>query len=231
MKTSNTLFILSLVAALVVLAGLASPAEAAGQWNLRGFGAWVSPDVDFRQADGTQTVRATADGAFGLGLGLEYQLSPRWGLEVGALRASPDVIITLDETVPEITVSTSDNPSFTPLTAGVNAHLTPNAKVDFYIGAFVAYVLHDDLDFRLQAEIPVDDMLLVLEEQVRIKVDNDFGWGALLGLDVPLGDGNWGLTGTLEYLATDLDTTDDDGDRTTIGYDPFIVTFGLVYSF
>jgi outer membrane protein W len=231
MKTSNRVTILGVVATMVVLLGVASPATAAGQWHLRGFGAWVDPDVDFRQVEGSQTIRATGDGAFGLGLGLEYQLSPRWGFEVGALRASPDVIITLDETDPDITVETSDNPSFTPLTAGVNVHLTPNAKVDFYIGAFVAYVLYDNLDFRLRAEVPVDDTVMVLEDSVRIEVDNDFGWGALIGLDVPLGEGNWGLTGTLEYLATDMDAKDEEGDRTTIGYDPFIVTFGLVYSF
>ena len=231
MKTRNRVSILGVVATLVVLAGLASPAAAAGQWNLRGFGVWVDPDVDFRQVDGNQTVRATADDAFGFGLGAEYQFSPRWGLEIGALSASPDVIITLDSTAPDFTVSTSDSVRFIPLTAGVNAHLTPNAKVDFYLGAFVAYILYDDLDFSLQAEIPIDDTVETIAERVRIVVDNDFGWGGLIGLDVPLGQGNWGLSGTIRYLDTDLDTTDDDGDRTTIGYDPLIVTFGFVYSF
>lgn len=231
MKTSNRVCMLGVLATLVVLAGVASPAAAAGQWNLRGFGAWVDPDVDFRQVDGTETVRATADDAFGLGMGFEYQFSPRWGLEFGVLRASPDVIITLDSTDPDLRVSTSDSPAFTPLTAGVNAHLTPNAKVDFYIGAFLAYVLYDDLDFRLQAEVPIDDTVMVLDERVRVAVDNEFGWGALIGLDIPLGQGNWGLSGTIEYLDADLDTTDDDGDRTKIGFDPLIVTFGFVYSF
>jgi outer membrane protein W len=227
----NSARIITICTTLVVLAGIASPAAAAGQWNLRGFGAWVDPDVDFRQVDGTQTVRATADAAFGLGLGAEYQFSSRWGFEVGVLRASPDVIITLDSTEPVMTISTSDSTVFTPLTAGVNAHLTPNAKVDVYIGAFLAYTLYDNLDFRLQAEIPVDDTVEVLDERVQIDVDNDFGWGALIGIDVPLGPSNWGLSGTVEYLDTDLDTTDDDGDRTSIGFDPLIVTFGFVYSF
>jgi outer membrane protein W len=228
---ANRACIVTFCATLVVLVGIASPAAAAGHWNIRGFGAWVDPDVDFSQVDGSQTVRATADSAFGLGLGVEYQTSPRWGFEIGGLRATPDVVITLDATDPDLTVSTSDNPSFTPLTAGVNAHLTPNAKVDFYIGAFVAYVLYDNLDFRLQAEIPINGSVEVIDERVQVEVDNDFGWGALIGLDVPLGEGNWGLSGTIEYLATDLDTTDDDGDSTVIGYDPWIVTFGFVYSF
>ena len=227
----NSARTITVCATLVVLAGMASPVVAAGQWNLRGFGAWVDPDVDFSRVDGTQTGRASADAAFGLGLGLEYQISPRWGLEIGALRSSPEVIITIDETDPDISIRTTDKAVFTPLTAGVNAHLTPNSKVDFYLGAFVAYVLYDNLDFRLQAEIPIDGTVIVLEDQLRLAVDNDFGWGALIGLDVPLGQGNWGLSGTIEYLATDLDTTDEEGDRTVIGFDPLIVTFGLVYSF
>ena len=51
MKKRSTPSILGLVAALVLLAGLASPATAAGKWHLRGFGAWVEPDVYLRRQD------------------------------------------------------------------------------------------------------------------------------------------------------------------------------------
>ena len=231
MKKSSTPSILGLVAALVLLAGFASPATAAGEWHLRGVGAWVEPDVDWTQTSAGETVRVTSDGAFGFGFDAEYQISPRWGIDFGALTAAPDINVELDSTVPVFSVGTSDNPAFRPLTAGVNVHLTPKAKVDFYVGAFFAYVLYDDLNLRLRAEIPVDGSVMVVEDQVHINIDNDFTWGGLIGLDVPLGQGNWGFAGTLRYIDTDVDTTDEDGDRTTIGYDPLIVTFGFVYSF
>lgn len=222
------------VAALVVLLALLvipATASANGKWHLRGFAAWVDPDLDFRGEDFGDPIRAETDSKFGFGFAAEYQMSRRWGVEFSALTASPETQVTVTMVDPAASVTAVDDQSFTPLSAGVNIHLTPKSRVDLYFGAFLAYVLYSDLTFQFQTILPANGTVIRIDERVKIKVDDDIGVGALLGVDIPFGEGGWGVTGSIRYLDTDLDATDEDGDNQKISFDPLIATFGIKYSF
>lgn len=218
---------------MMVIALLASPALAADSpWQIRGFVAWFDPDVDetIVNEDG-ESIRVGADDDIGFGLSAEYRYSPRLGFEFGVLQASPETTVTLEDSELGLSLTARDDPSIRPLTAGVNWYLTPQSNLDLYVGAFLAYVLYDDLTFDLNAEIPVNGEVIVVSERARVDVDNDFSYGAVLGLDIPIGTLGWALAASVRYIETDLDSTDDDGDQETLAVDPLIVTLGVRYSF
>jgi outer membrane protein W len=217
----------------MAIALLASPTLAAdSHWQIRGFVVWFDPDVDrtIFNADG-ETIRVESDDDIGFGLSAEYRYSPRFGVEFGVLQASPETTVTLEDSDLGISLTAKDDGTIRPLTAGVNWYLTPQSNLDLYVGAFLAYVLYDDLTFDLNAEIPVNGEVIVVSDRARIDVDNDFSYGAVLGLDIPIGTLGWAVAASVRYIETDLDTTDDDGDRLTLSVDPLIVTLGVRYSF
>jgi len=218
--------------ALVMMPVVASADDAS--WHLRGFVAWVDPDMDFRQVDDDDAIHVTTDSDFGFGLAAEYQFSRRWGVEFSALSASPEARLTIDSAELPLSVTATDSVSFTPISAGVNLHLTPDRRVDFYCGAFFSLVPYGDLDFRIQAELPVNGVVVPIEDRITVRVDDNFGWGALVGFDFFFKGGaweGWGATASLRYLDTDLEATDPSRETTKIGFDPFIATFGIKYGF
>ncbi len=212
---------------------LAMPATAGdGQWHLRVQAVWVQPDLDWRMSPAPgDVVSVDADDAWGLGVSGEYQVSDLLGVELGIMRAVPDVNILLEDTLLGVSLKATDDLTMTPLSIGLNFHLTPGQRFDLYLGPFLAYVLYSDLEWRVNETIDVGGVPIVIDETLRMSVANDLAYGAVAGVDIPVGSRGWYLSGTLKYMATELDITDPDGDSENLSLDPIIVAIGVRYSF
>ncbi len=101
-------------------------------------------------------------------------------------------------------------------TLGPNFHLTPGKKVDFYVGPYIGRAQFDDPSYNLGGSLGT----------VSLDIDDEFVFGAQIGLDVPFGASNWAfhLGGLYMKLPVNLSGVDLDAD-------PLIGTIGLAYNF
>lgn len=230
-RMQSSVVLLGALIVLVLTMGLSSPAAARGPAHLRAFALWVQPDLDFNRPGDEQDLTADADGALGLGISGEYQFSDRLGLELGVFRASPDINLVNYVRELDLAAQASDGQAMTPVSLGLNIHLLPEDRLDFYLAPFVAYVYYGDLEFHLNETIEIGGQTVTLQDSVRVDVDNDLAYGATLGLDIPFSSQPWAVATSVRYLATGLDITDPEGDRETLDFDSWIVSLGLRYSF
>jgi len=206
--------------------------EAKSLWHLRAFGVWIEPDLDYQvPADDDTELLATADGAFGLGISAEYQFSDRLGLELGILRASPDIVLDYYLREFDVSFSVSDGLAMTPLTLGLNIHLLPESRLDLYLSPFLGYIRNGDLEFTIDQSFEVDGQSITIRDTARVQVASDIGYGATLGVDIPFSSRPWAFATSLRYLATKLDATDPEGEGINPDFDSWILTAGLRYSF
>ena len=211
----------------VLLLAIAGPAAAADPgWKVKVTGVWVDPDFRWESVsefDERQTAESSSD--IGFGLGLEYRISDRLGVELAASWTDPEIAVHYE--LPDlIDIRDTDTLSFNPITVALNIYLTPNGSVGVYLAPMVAFVQYGDLEYNL-GMFCEPGMLCT----VQVQVDDDVGWGAALGIDVPLGDRGWVLSGSVGYLDTDLEVTDPDGDTESFGFDPVTATLGIAYRF
>ena len=212
----------SLILALALLAPTATAKAQDKGWQLRVGGVWVDPQVDFLDNGDGNRIEAGSESGFGLSLGLERRFNPRVGVELGVLSAQPDV--TLDANLAGgIQFDASDSVNVTAITAALNFHLTPDKKVDVYLGPLLAYATYSDLEYDIQAGGQTFSS--------RLTTDDDVAFGAQLGADVALGDGPWSLNLTARYLDIGLDVTDDEGEETDLDFHPLILGVGFGYRF
>lgn len=213
----------------LTLAFAAAPAAAAEGWTVRGSVVWVDPDLDVREQDGFTTITLQADSTIGLAASAEYRFTDRFGLEFGVLWAEPDVELRVEGLffpvpspvpIPDRIVATGDL-RFTPVTAGLNVHLTPGSRADLYLGPRVAYVFYSDLELTIN--------LFGISSTQRIDTDDEFGYGAGIGVDVPLGTGRWSFHAAADYLEVDLTFVDEGSEN--FAFDPLMVRAGLGVGF
>ena len=96
---------------------------------------------------------------------------------------------------------------------GANFHVLRKDKVVLYIGPQIGYVAYGDLQ-----RVDDDDL----------GVKNGLAFGAVFGVDVPLGSGKWFFNSSLQYLSTDADVEGDvewDLDD-TLPVDPIVLKVG-----
>lgn len=225
---------LSLIGLACLAAGsIALPAAAAnGQWYLRAQAVWVRPDLDWQTSPAPgDLVTIDADDAFGLSVSGEYQVSDLLGVDLGVMRAVPDILVRSEDRALGLSVSATDGMTMTPLSIGLNFHLTPSQRYDLYLGPYLAYVLYSDLEWRVNETIDVGGVPVVIDETLRMSVANDLAYGAVAGADIPLGANGWYFSAALKYMATELDATSSEGDSENLSLDPLIVTLGVRYSF
>jgi outer membrane protein W len=208
------------VAILTLLAGAASVGAAEPEWQVKVGGVWVQPALSYSMVNSEGlSFSADSDDAIGLSVALEHRFSQRLGLELGALQASPDVILRVEAPGGE-TAEASDGLAYTPITLGLNLYLTPGRPVEVYLTPVLAYVMYGDLTFSAGDSI------------ASIKVDNQWTWGLNLGANVRLGDGPWRFSGAVSYVRTALPATDlESGGTENIDFNPFAVTLGFGYRF
>jgi outer membrane protein W len=188
-------------------------------WRLRFDFSWVNPsaDVVIFNAGGTSVRTGFGTGA-GAGLRGEYLFSSRLGVEVGVLGAGS---VGVTSRIFGGTVGSDVEVSgFAPFTVGFNVHLTPEHAVDLYIGPQLALVRYSSVDVWTGWS----------GANSTVSIENDVGWGVILGLDVPLGNHGWMIQANVRYIDTDMKNS-----REWIAFDsefnPVILSVGFGYRF
>ncbi len=193
-------------------------------WTLRFGPVGVSSDLNDHNVDGYRSRHgAHGSGGAGLAVNAEYRFARRLGVELGVMAAA-----NVDARVAYRGAPYSSNAlAFTPVTAGLNIHLTPDRKVDFYMGPLLAYISYQNLSFSNYSW----NENWSTPQYVDLGIDNDFAVGANLGLDIRFGASNWMLTTGLKYLDTSVDARSHDGGRAEVEFDPVIFSLGAGYRF
>jgi len=193
--------------------GIASVAMAASADNAtRFFIAFLEPSSDFSGDLLGTTVTVEADSTIGLSWFYEYRLNPRIGLEMGIVFVEFD----FDESVAGVSGSVELGQAFAlPVTFGLDVHLLgEDSKLDLYAGPLIAYTLWGNLDFSPMAGGGMAEL------------DDQFGLGAVVGLDVPFGAGGWQFNAALRYL-----TLSAEDPSVELEIDPLNVEVGFGYRF
>ena len=198
----------------------AGPApEVEDPWRLRFDLSWVNPSGSSVFVNtGGSALGIDFNTGFGAGLRAEYLFSPRYGVEFGLLGAGNVDIAS--GVFGGAAASDLDVSGFAPLTVGLNVHLTPDSPVDVYLGPLLALVNYSSVDVRSIFGVAVTG----------VSIDNDVGWGAIAGFDVPVGKGGWLLHANLRYIDTDMK---DSGGLVSFDseFDPVIFSLGFGYRF
>lgn len=204
---------------LVVAVGLAWPAvvlaDSDDGWRLRFYAA----SIDF---DSSQSrPRYDLDFGFGLGVNAEYRFSPRLGVDLGVLGGAGVDVAWHELDIEGATVATYDTLTFTPLTAGLNVHLTPRSRVDVYLGPVVGLVQYGSLQVRSGSE----------GVTTGVRFDEDLAIGATVGLTVPFGQQHWSFNASVTALDSQLNGSSPNGVRLSENYDATIFGLGCGYRF
>ncbi len=199
--------------------------EVSGRWVVRGFGAWLDPDDDevrgerFLADDSPFRGHGNLEQGRGVGLAAEYLFNDRWGLEGHGLVGQLNSGFTLD--IGETWARDHDKLGYLELTLGPNFHLTPNSRVDLYIGPFVGWGSLDDGKYSS------------FGNNITQKYGSDVLWGGQIGLDWPFtANGSWGLHFGGRYTDFSIDTTNPiDGTSDSVSINPISLELGLSYTF
>jgi outer membrane protein W len=192
------------------------------RWIARGYYAGVYPSSERATLDEevggiAQSTQVHFSDRDGFGLDLEYLLKPNVGLVFSAILASMDSEIMFDRE--DVWLMGDDDVDFNVFSLGVNYHLSPHKRADFFIGAFVGLVQFDDVDFDF-AEVA---------RRVDFDFDDDFGFGVNAGVDIPFQPGSgWIFTAGLRYM---LATAEAENAPFELDVDPLIGTVGFGYRF
>ena len=199
-----------------------------GDWIVRPFAAWISPNDEEAITVGTTAeglpVRTfyNYDDGYGLGLSVERLFNDRVGLEGRGVFAQLDDMYEID--IGALWEMTDDEVDYWNLSLGLNFHLTPESNLDWYVGPFIGWASIDGNEFNL------------LERNVVRDADGDFIWGGQVGLDWPFGDSAWGLHLGARYTAFSTDIEAEGADEPNreldeLNLDPITVELGLAYHF
>ena len=222
--------LLQAAVALAIVAALApasvwaaSPAPAGSEtdtgWRIRFYAAAIDM--------GSESDGFDRNGGFdfdiggGLGFNAEYQLSKRLGIDLGVLSgAGVDLAYDSGWAGHSSRVS-QETLTFTPLTVGLDVHLTPESRVDLYASPLIALVQYGGFAVRSGPT----------GVRTEWDFDEDLAFGASLGLGVPFGNERWSFEANLTYLDTTLEGST--GSELTMdnGFDSTIFGLGFGYRF
>jgi OOP family OmpA-OmpF porin len=187
-------------------------------WTFRGLVGRVEADGEIFRSEtfpqgGGEHWKYLVDGGSAFAIGAEYLFNQRVGIDVGIGRCNFDALAEYD--VFDLWEMDHDDLSPTIFTVGPNFHLTPNKKADFYIGPMLAHASFDSSTH------------LILGEEVHEGFDDETGFGAQAGVDIPFSD-KWALAALARYMPLSADGTGFvDGE---VDFDPLKLLVGLAYS-
>jgi outer membrane protein W len=204
-----------MVASAPVLAG-------EGEMILRFGAACISPTGDYAAPFDLEgwvgVLTQEADASLGGFVGFEYMVSDRVGVDATLLSSNHDIEWTEIGTEPEPfdVRGVWGDISMMPLIIGANFHVKRTDALDFYMGPSLAYVMYGDLDATFG---PEHDAC----------VEDDFGFGAVVGLDVAFGGSGWTFSTALRYLQTGADVDEDPHyfEPYTLDVNPVILQVGV----
>ena len=204
----------------------------AGSWILRGFGFAGNGGDRVRfdtvgPTDGIENQSVALDAGDGIGLGLEYLVNPRIGIEGAVLYGEADGNLNhdRDEVFPieRVWAEDDDDVSFRLYTVGVNFHLTPDRRADLYIGPFLGFSQYSDGRFDVPGR------------WIDVAFDDDFGVGAQIGVDILFKEGGrWGFNSALRYLQSSVEVDNLRSavfDDRELDLDPLFFSAGLSFRF
>jgi len=196
------------VAMLMVCSGSLAADTPSG--TFRGFVELANPSSDGTLEVLDSLFAVEADSGVGLGFIYELRRNHRFGFEFGLIFVDFDFNVTRIDNIP-INVKFGDA-MVMPLMFGVDIHLlSQNAKPDLYIGPLISYNLWGDFN---PVAGPGGEM------------ESGFGFGAVVGLDIPFGSGGWQFNTALRYLTMQLDDGVDSFD-----VNPLFLEVGVGYRF
>ena len=201
----------------------------------------IAQDVDFLingpngQFPATLSVPTVleADAALGVELGFEYRATDLIGFDISIGRATHDVDLTIRSTmttIPDplgqpgdtvnVTVAGSEEKfgeaTQIPIVLGPTFHVLKDSVVDLYLGPQIGFTIWDDLELeRGGGDVSLDD---------------EFTWGAQVGLDVPLGD-TWAFNVMARYRVLEAAVEDDDEGDDVIDINPVEARIGFSVRF
>jgi opacity protein-like surface antigen len=220
MTKVRSAFSIVLLAAVLTVLLLSSPASAAEcqsegyRWTLRGVAAKIDSDGNpsiTETVEPFERLKFDINSGEALGAELEYRVNCPVGIAFGLLSGNLDSMAVYDTEF--VWLMDHDDVDFSIVSLGVNFHLSPRSRADFFIGPFIGVVDYEGIDFGT-AGIPLD-----------ADIDGDTVIGLNAGLDLPFSDnGPWAFTAGLRYLATSAD-----GPGFSIDVDPLIASAGIAY--
>lgn len=212
-----TVIVMLAVAAVSSFTNVAQ-ADEPSRWHLKGGIMLVDTSDPFSidKPSGGE-IHAGGNAALGIAAAIEYRWTDMVGFEAGnVLAQSPDVDDRTNGNNDEI----GEGPVFLATQAGVNFHLVSTNNVDFYVGPRVAYLVFDDFDLDIDGE------------ETEFEVDNEFAWGAAMGLSYRFGDSRWALLAEATYLDVDMTISEQGAANVaTTSFDPLMVNLGVSYRF
>ncbi|MGA8260148.1 MAG: OmpW family outer membrane protein [Arenicellales bacterium] len=108
------------------------------------------------------------------GVGLEYHVNPRVGIEGRLMLASPEVSLTAH--TPAQRGSDTENLNVTSLTVGPNYHFYKGSRVDAFAGPFAGYAMVDGVSLSVNS----------LGVRQNRNFEDRFIWGGQIGADIKL---------------------------------------------
>lgn len=186
-------------------------------WQLKMELAVVDPSDSSTMVDVSPlAVDIDFDPKVGVSVRAERRVSERFGWEIGLLGAS-SFDVTVGGTALGVTTGVD---SFAPLSAGITIHTGADNELDLYASPFVAAIRYGGVS----TETGIGGL------QAESSSRTDFGWGVLLGVDIPFGESRWSLQSTLRYIDTAIEE-EVDGVTIENGFDPIVFSLGAAYRF
>lgn len=158
-----------LLLVLLAAAGLTQTLAQGTKYKVYAGLSFIAPTGDDEvDIDGTlDTLEASAE--LGYTVGFEYRFTKLFGLDLDLASGKHDVEFG-GEVIGETTM--------TPISASLNFHLFRSRYFDLYLGPTATWVMWDDIDLT-------DEAALLLGES-SVKTDDEFSWGAQVGVDISL---------------------------------------------
>lgn len=209
----------ALIAVVAVTVALPRPAAAADdRWKLRLDGTWTNSGGSLSIGSWFDFgISLSSGSSAGIGGALEYRVSPLIGAEVSVLYTRTD-LYGISASGFRLRSSTGSR-SFVPISAALNLHLLRKERVDLYVGPMLTYSIFGKADAdNGSGRSPAE-------------ASSGFGLGAQVGVDVALGEGAWGLGGSVRYTMADADVAGGIPFLFEANFNPVTVTAGLRYRF
>jgi outer membrane protein len=208
----------------ILLLAIAAPMFAQSRSvDVIGFVNRVDPNGDGTFDDGIDDVNVNFDSEQGFGLAVNVFWSNRISTEFAVSVVEPDVAF--ESTNPLIPAFTGGSLEMIPITATLQYHFAPNARIDPYIGAGAAYVLFDQLD----GNDDLDDL-----DVDQIDFDDDVGFVVNAGVSFDITP-NFAIYLDGKYVPVSSAATatfaTGPGTQADVDINPLIISAGLGFQF
>ena len=194
------------------------------KWIVRGGGIYAATASDKSVSTVTlpppmtqeTTTLSVSDGP-GFGVGLEYRLTERIGLEIAYLSAAHDADVVLTNDLG--TFTSTDSLGLRTFTVGANYYFPAKGRFLWSVGGFLAETFSDDVTFTYPALGRTDILAF----------DQDYGLGLKAAMDLPFAPGSpWMFSVEGRYMSTILES--EVGNR-DLDLNPLVLSLSVAYRF